>query len=129
LRKTSIGETLLRGVEVAAPIGQGIMQKDSGDDLLRYNVNGIELDATAFRKLKEELALHKIEAHFPQYSRESIFYIGRYPDKRGQMHWLAVREAPVKQWIGNMISDIDPAGRVFYEIISDSEVIEILKTK
>lgn len=127
LRKTAIGETLPRGVEAVLPVGQGIPQKDSGDGLLRYNVNGIELDPLAFHKLQGELALHKVAMPFPQYGPHSVFYIGRYPDKRGFMQWLAVREAPVRQWVGNDVGEVDTAGRVFYEVITDAEVIETLK--
>ena len=129
LRRTRLGSTLPRGVEVLVPVGQGIMQKDSGDDLLRYNVNGIELDAAAFLKLKKELALRRVEARFPWYSPGSLFYLGRYPDKFGVMHWLVVREAPVRLWIGNDASIEETGGRLFYEIVTDIEVTKVLMEK
>jgi hypothetical protein len=128
LRQTKLG-ALARGVEVAVPVGQGIMQKDSGDNQLRHNVNGIELDAAAFPKLQTELALQRVEARFPQYSPKSLFYVGRYSDKTGVMHWLIVREAPVRLWIGNDTSIEEMGGRLFYEIVTDTEVTKTLMEK
>lgn len=129
LRKTELGGRLPRGVEVVVPVNQGIMQKDSGDNLLRYNVNGIELDPVAFPKLKQELALRKVASvTFPEYSPNSVFYIGSYPDKTGFLQLLVVREATVRQWIGNEVSSSeDTQGRVFYEIITSPHVIERLQ--
>jgi hypothetical protein len=129
LRQTRIGSVLPRGVEVAAPMNQGIMQKDSGDSLLRYNVNGIELDADAFIKLRKELALQRVEARFHQYSASSLFYVGRYPDRSGVMHWLVIREAPVRLWIGNDATIEELGGRLFYEVITDPEVTKSLMEK
>lgn len=126
LRQTRIGSVLPRGVEVAAPMNQGIMQKDSGDNLLRYNVNGIELDGDAFLKLRKELALQRVEARFHQYSASSLFYVGRYPDRSGVMHWLVIREAPVRLWIGNDATIEELGGRLFYEVITDPDVTKAL---
>lgn len=127
LRETHLGRELPRGVEVVAPVNQGIMQKDSGDNLLRYNVNGIELDPAAFPKLQQELALHKLEAQFPQYGPGSVFHVGCYPDKLGMIQWLAVREAPVRLWIGNEVRSGVLEGRKFYEIVTDPEVVGTLR--
>jgi len=126
LRKTNLGK-IKRGVEVVEPVDQGIMQKDTGDQLLRYNVNGIELDSEAFHKLKSELVLHKVREQVPGYSEQSVFYIGRYPDRNGTMQWIVVREAPIRLWIGNDASTEEQWGRHFYEVISAPEIINNLK--
>jgi class 3 adenylate cyclase len=127
LRETELGRRRPRGVEVVVPVNQGIMQKDSGDRLLRYNVNGIELDPAAFPKLQQELVLRRVEAEFPEYGPGSVFHVGRYPDRTGFMQWLAVREAPVRRWEGNEVSGEEPEGRRFYEIVTHPEVLERLK--
>lgn len=129
LRTTVIGETLPRGVEVVMPVGQGIMQKDSGDKLLRYNVNGIELDPAAFPKLRSELVLREVSLALPQYDPRSVFYVGSYPDKQGVMQWLVVREAPIRLWIGDEIISEESGERKFYEIITDPELIATLKAE
>ena len=55
LRKSGYGKKLGRGVEVLEPGHQTLQDKESSDQLIRYNVNGIELDLPAFYKLKSEL--------------------------------------------------------------------------
>jgi class 3 adenylate cyclase len=129
LRMTSLGRTLPRGVEVVVPVEQGIMQKDSGDNLLRYNVNGIELDPAAFPKLRQELVLHQVELDLPQYAPSSVFHVGRYPDRTGLTRWLIVREAPVRRWVGDEVAGEDAAGRRFYEVVTCHEVMAKLKEK
>ncbi len=129
LRKTALGEQVKRGVEVVVPVDKGVARKARSDELLGYNVNGIELDMPAFFKLKSELALLRLGGNVPGYSEQSVFYAGRYPDRTGKMHWLVVREAPVRIWIGNSINTEEEWGRRFYEVITDANVISMLKDR
>ncbi len=129
LRRTSLGEQVKRGVEVVVPVDKGVTNKARSDELLSYNVNGIELDMPAFFKLKSELALLRLGGNVPGYSEKSVFYAGRYPDRAGKMHWLVVREAPVRIWIGNTINTEEEWGRRFYEVITDPDVIAMLKDR
>ncbi|MCP3671335.1 MAG: hypothetical protein GY814_13055 [Gammaproteobacteria bacterium] len=127
LRRTALGEKIKRGVEVVVSVDQGTVRKDQNDELLSFNVNGIELDMPAFFKLKTELALLRIQGSIAEYSEHSVFYAGRYPDRAGRMHWLVVREAPVRLWIGNSINTEEEWGRRFYEVITDLDAIACLK--
>ena len=129
LRRTTLGEQVKRGVEVVVPVDQAAVRKDRNDELLSYNVNGIELDMPAFFKLKTELALLRVRGSIPGYSEHSVFYAGRYPDRGGKMHWLVVREAPVRLWVGNSINTEEEWGRRFYEVITNPEVISRLKER
>jgi hypothetical protein len=129
LRRTGLGEDQSRGVEVVVPVDQGATRKESSDRLLRYNVNGIELDVPAFFKLKNELALRKVGGSMPGYSDQSIFYAARFPDRKGAMHWLVLREAPVRLWIGNSLSTEEQWGRRFYEVITDPDTLAIAKER
>jgi class 3 adenylate cyclase len=129
LRKTALGNEVGRGVEVVVPVDKGAAGKTRSDELLSYNVNGIELDMPAFFKLKTELALLRLGGNVPGYSEQSVFYAGRYPDRAGKMHWLVVREAPVRLWIGNSINTEEEWGRRFYEIITDMDVVSMLKER
>jgi hypothetical protein len=126
LRKTRLAERRC-GVEVVAPVEQGIMQKSSSDNLLRYNVNGIELDEEAFNKVRREISLREIRGKIEGFHQSSSFYVGRYPDKRNAMQWLVIREAPIRLWIGNDVSTEEEQGRRFYEVISDPKVLTSLK--
>jgi len=129
LRSTSIGENKSRGVEVVVPVEQEVGQADGADQLLRYNVNGIEMDMPAFFKLKTELALRRIGHSMPGYSDHNMFYVGRYPDRTGKMQWLVMREAPVRLWVGNDASTEEEGGRRFFEVVTDSEVVALVKEK
>jgi len=129
LRRTGIGEKKARGVEVVVPVEQGVANSDGTDQLMRYNVNGIELDMPAFFKLKSELALRRVGRSVPGYSEHSAFYAGRYPDRTGKMHWLVVREAPVRLWVGNNASTEEEWGRRFYEVVTDPAVVSLLKER
>ncbi len=127
LRRTALEEMVKRGVEVVVPVDQGAVRKDRNDELLSFNVNGIELDMPAFFKLKTELALLRVRGGIAEYSEHSVFYAGRYPDRTGKMHWLVVREAPVRLWIGNSVNTEEEWGRRFFEVVTDSDVITRLK--
>jgi class 3 adenylate cyclase len=129
LRGTTIGDEVKRGVEVVVPVDKGEVIGAGGDEMLGYNVNGIELDMPAFFKLKGELALLRLGGNIPGYSKQSVFYAGRYPDRAGKMDWLIVREAPVRMWIGNSINTEEEWGRRFYEVITDADVIAMLKDR
>ncbi len=129
LRRTTLEEKIKRGVEVVVPVDQSAVHKDRNDELLSFNVNGIELDMPAFFKLKTELALLRVRGSLANYSKHSVFYAGRYPDRTGNMHWLVVREAPVRLWVGNSVSTEEEWGRRFYEVVTDPDVITRLKKR
>jgi hypothetical protein len=111
-----------RGVEVVAPADDKLLQKGE-EGLLRYNVNGIELDAAAFHKLKNEISLRTVEITLPGHGVPTRFHAGRYPDRKGAMHWIIVREAPVRIWIGNNLGTEERGGRRFYEVVANVGVL------
>lgn len=123
IRRSRYGESLGRGVEVLAPHNPGSMEKESNDQLLRYNVNGIELDVSAYYKLKSELSLRAIDAVNISADIEGRFLAGRYPDLSGAMHWLVLRESPVRSWNGLKPGEDDQQGRNFYQVISDKNLV------
>lgn len=128
LRRTVLSDRIKRGVEVVVPVEQEARRKETSDQMMRYNVNGIELDVPAFFKLKSELALRKIGS-LPDYSERSVFYAARFPDRKGTMRWLVIREAPVRLWIGNDIDTEEEWGRRYYEVITDPDVLVAIKER
>jgi hypothetical protein len=61
---------------------------------LRYNVNGIELDHFAFRKLSREIDLKQMVLSIPEGSKGKInIYTGIFPTQSGQYQRIIVREA------------------------------------
>ncbi len=124
LRKSAFAKDLRRGIEVVVPAGPNVPDKSGGTRMLRYNVNGIELDTPAFMKLQSELMLKRVELEEGIYTSGSRFYSGRYPDVSGKMHLVVVREAPVRVWEGGAPGTGEQHGQRFYQVITDSAVLE-----
>jgi len=103
--------------------------EDESDKLIRYNVNGIELDAPSFFKLKKELVLRRIKLRIEDCQLIEYYHIGRYPDLKGLIHWVIIREAPVRLWNGEKLGEAEPNGRHFYEVITDPTIVSKIKTK
>lgn len=129
LRKSEFGKDLGRGVEVVAASVQPLLDKESGDRMMRYNVNGIELDTPAFIKLQSELALSLVRMDEQIYPGGARFYVGRYADVRGKSHWLVVREAPIRVWKGGGAGEGEQYGHRFYQVVTDADVITRILAK
>jgi len=127
LRNSSFGEDLGRGIEVVVSRQPAVDNDGRVDHTLRYNVNGIELDMPAFMKLQSELALKVADLPDDIYPGGSKFYVGRYPDLQGTMHWLVVREAPVRVWGGGKPGTGQQHGHRFYQVVTEPEVLERVK--
>ena len=121
LRQSPFGAGLGRGVEVVAPVDEVLVHKEGGPGLLRYNVNGIDLDELAFDKIREEITLKPVR--LGSGDGEEKYYAGRYPDLDGKMHWLVIRQAPVRQLNRDGTIEADPQRRRFYEVMTDGELI------
>ncbi len=115
-----------RGVELVAALEGG---SDGGEKLLRYNVGGIELEAPAFFKLRLELALKQLQLPGSDGEEPQNFHVGRYPDRNGNMHLLAIRQAPIRIWIGNDFSTVEQRGRRFFEVVTDRGVLAQLRDR
>ena len=107
-----------RGIDVVSTIAAGGRRQE----LLRYNVNGIELEAPAFYQLGVELKMRQVHLNEMLGEHKSVFHVGRYPDLNGNTHWLVVREAPVRLWIGSEVVDEASEGRRFHEVVTDKEI-------
>jgi len=118
-----------RGVEVMTSVDLGMFEKEHPERLLRFNVDGIELDSPAFDKLKTELKLKRLIPDELLACDATALYVGRYPDNKGVKHWLVVREAPVRFWADSCIGPEEQKGRCFYEVLVDREVLAWVKTK
>jgi len=110
------------GLEVVHPVSQGSRPTKDLEDLLRYNVNGIELDPAAFQRLKGELNLQQraVDGDAPL----GRYHAGRFQDTNGTAHWLLVREAPLWMLVGNELIPGDIEGRHFYEVVSNPELLQ-----
>ncbi len=121
VRKTDYGKKLGRGIAVFAPTREDAVDKESCDRLIRYNVNGVELDLPAFYKLKSELALKMVSLTVGGGGR---VLVGQFPDLEGSMHWLVIAEKPVLEWDGERAIAGEKQGRRCYQIVTDTNLIE-----
>jgi hypothetical protein len=97
--------------------------------LLRYNVNGINLDPPAFSRLQKELAMHRVRLQSRSGSSHH-YHAGRFIDRQGTSHWLIVREAPLKMLSADYsVKAVEGASDYFYEVIVDRQLMERVKAK
>lgn len=102
---------------------------ESQQKLLRYNVNGIDLDPSAFTKLRKELAMHKVRLQSSSGTFHK-YYAGRFIDRQGSSHWLVIREDRVKSMQGSQHAVAGQENdQYFYEVVTYSDLIGQVKAK
>jgi hypothetical protein len=120
-----------QGTGTAAQLNVDVYEIPEGDPLrgekgeveLRYNVNGIELDAAGFAKLKQEISLQSFEMPMAGVSAPMTFYAGRFPDTKGTVHRLVVREGRSRFFDRQSVNGGKENGKIFYEVVSSEQVI------
>jgi hypothetical protein len=125
------------GARAAAQLNVDVFEIPEGDPLrgekgeveLRYNVNGIELDAAGFEKLKQEIALQSFEMAVAGAPEPVTFHAGRFPDTRGTMHRLIVREGRIRFFDRQSVNGGAANGQVFYEVVANEQLIAIISEK
>ena len=85
--------------------------------ILRYNVNGIELNEGGFEKLTREIDLKTMHCLIPEIQREPIIiHTGKFPLVTGSFQRLILRE----DWLQALNpADLQAAGKVnrrFFEV-------------
>ncbi len=125
------------GARAASPLNVEVYEIPEGDPLrgekgeveLRYNVNGIELDATGFAKLKQEISLQRFEMAVAGMPEPASFHAGRFPDTKGTMHRLIVREGRIRFFDRQSLHGGAENGQVFYEVVANEQLIAAVSEK
>ena len=92
---------------------------------VRFNVNGIELSADAFEKLKREIQLESLTLQLPDANAgRQRFYVGKYPTTSGTSHRLVVREATLPYISLDNLSVTDWTDRFYYEVCTDPALLK-----
>jgi hypothetical protein len=108
---------------------EGATEEEVGEFLIRYNLNGIELNEEGFKKLAEEISLTKLQADcaLPWGRERGTFYFGEAPIGDG-VEPILIRQGTVRQLLSNgQIGE--PVAQSYYEVCADSEIIERVREK
>jgi hypothetical protein len=112
---------------------QTLMQEAAGDEseipLIRYNLNGIELNEEGFEKLSSEIALASMAGNFPlPWGKERVqLYFGEVP-LGGSLEPIIIRKGFVRQLLeGGKIGA--QGNRAYYEVCTDSRLLELARKR
>jgi hypothetical protein len=90
---------------------------------LRYNVNGIELNKEGFFKLQSELTLQEVDLVLPRDDTPTSFFFGQYPDLKGTLHRVVVRQGRMRLFNQQHPQLGIPTADVFYEVVVNDNVV------
>jgi hypothetical protein len=112
---------------VFQPGVEGTQEDEADEFLIRFNLNGVELNDEGFAKLSEEIALQSVEidCEMPWGQEPTTFFLGQAPIGDA-VEPLLLRRGYVRQ----LLSDgrIGPAGqRAYYEVCTDPRVLELVE--
>ncbi len=93
------------------------LRGEKGEVHMRYNLNGIELDEDGFFKLQSELTLQEVELVLPGDDTPTSFYFGRYPDLKGALHRVVIRQGRIRLFNRQHPQFGIPTADVFYEVV------------
>jgi hypothetical protein len=111
-------------VAVFQAANNGANEKD--DPVVRYNVNGIELDTEAFKQLTREIELKLVRSGIPGTGVTGEFFVGNYPDLMGTHRQLAIRQDYIRLLDAQEISGSTPTQQLYYEAVSDPAIMKQL---
>lgn len=100
---------------------------EKGQQKIRYNVNGILLENSAFAKLEKEVKLRKVTAGIDGH-KETLYY-GIYSDVQGNRHDIVIREGRVGLWQNEKILKGEESAEPYYEVVTNGKVIAMLRDK
>lgn len=112
---------------------QSLMEEaapDEGEELLvRYNMNGIELNEEGFQKLSSEISLAPMGGNFPlPWGKERVqLYFGEVP-LGDSLEPIVIRKGFVRQLLpGSKIGA--PGTRAYYEVCTDAKLLDLARKK
>jgi hypothetical protein len=101
--------------------------EDTVDDFsLRYNVNGIELDADGFARLCREINMKSIT--YPAGKNKKVkLHAGKMPTISGDYQHLVIREAPILEIRPDSLDVMGETSKKYYEVCTHPEIYEFAK--
>src|SRR5712692_4454814 len=106
---------------------EGAAEDEADEFLIRFNLNGVEVNAEGFQKLQEEISLTSVEADCVlPWGRERVtFYFGETPVGEG-LEPVLIRRGFVRELLPD--GGIGAAGsRPYYEVCTSPAVFELVE--
>ncbi len=106
---------------------EGVAEDEVDEFLIRFNLNGVELNEEGFQKLQEEIALTSVEADcvMPWGKERVTFFMGETPVGEG-IEPVLIRRGYIRQ----LLSDGKigaPGARAYYEVCTNPKVFELVE--
>jgi len=108
---------------------EGASEEEAEELLLRFNLNGVELNEDGFAKLAGEVSLRTLEMNFPMpWGKEKVtLCVGAVPIGES-LERVVIRKGTVRQILPNgQIGQ--PGMRVYYEVCTNPEVLQAVQEK
>jgi len=112
---------------VFQPGVEGSEEDEADEFLIRFNLNGVELNEEGFAKLCDEIALHRVELDcaMPWGRETTTFFLGEAPIGEG-LEPILLRQGFVRQLLPD--GRTGPAGhRAYYEVCTDPQAFEMVQ--
>jgi|HubBroStandDraft_2_1064218.scaffolds.fasta_scaffold21438_2 hypothetical protein len=106
---------------------EGVAEDEADEFLIRFNLNGVELNDEGFQKLQEEIALAPLEADciMPWGKERVSFFYGETPVGEG-LEPVLIRRGYVRQLLPG--GKIGEAGtRPYYEVCVNPKVLDLVE--
>ncbi len=106
---------------------EDVSEEEADEFLIRFNLNGVELNDEGFQKLQEEIALTSIDADcvMPWGKERVTFFVGETPVGEG-VEPVLIRRGFVRQLLPG--GKIGAAGtRAYYEVCTSPKVFELVE--
>jgi hypothetical protein len=106
---------------------EGVAEDEADEFLIRYNLNGVELNDEGFHKLQEEIALTTLETEcaMPWGNERVTFYYGETPVGEG-LEPVLIRRGFIRQMLPG--GKIGEAGtRPYYEVCVSPTVLDLVE--
>ncbi len=98
----------------------------ANDGFDRYNVNGIELNATGFKKLSQEIDLKAIQCS----GKEKIkLYTGKFPTAMRKFQRLVIREAQIPWVSPDDLKVVGITPRKYYEVCTNTKLYKYVRER
>ncbi|RLB96914.1 MAG: hypothetical protein DRH90_24140, partial [Deltaproteobacteria bacterium] len=109
---------------------EAVVGQTSDDLLLRYNVNGIELNAAGLKKLSDEINLRALECDIPELQKERFtVYTGTFPTTTGRYKRLIIRQAHVPKVNPETMKVRKLTSKKYYEVCTHPKVYQYVNDR